>query len=430
MAFVAIDLGASGTRYTSDDGNIQIMPNNVAFMEIGKQSLVNPDAPDIESSLEVTIEKTSGETNEYLPVNVLMGIMAERSTEFNERPSVMEAKYKQPINYVSALVASALSRLKFGTPENFDLYLAVPPAQITEARKVFSQKLVGGYNVVFPKYMNGTTVTLNIESVHVYEESYMASTSFFFNMNGTIKESSKEYMKGTVLSLDIGASTSDLSVTKGGRFLDKSGQTFNYGGNEARGAMTDAVRSAYNIELSTEDANKTMAEGRIQMGNTYEDIPDIISESKQALAKKLATHMQTYFGKIGIPVQTVNAIVVSGGGSMQSQYVNGDGEVVKTSEPMSYFVTKELTKWSKGTVVVQYGDDARLANVKGLYIRAKVDSIKKAQDAAQKAPVQPVQQAQPVQTVVTPQVQPVQTVVTPVQPVQSTVVPQVQVALR
>ena len=54
---------------------------------------------------------------------------------------------------------------------------------------------------------------------------------------------------------------------------------------------------------------------------------------------------------------------------MQSQYVNADGEVIKTSEPMSAFVTAELQLWSPGTEVVPYGEDARFGNVKGLFIK-------------------------------------------------------------
>ena len=99
---------------------------------------------------------------------------------------------------------------------------------------------------------------------------------------------------------------------------------------------------------------------------------------------------------VGIDINTINAIIVSGGGSMQSQYVNDDGEVVKTSEPMSYFVTQELLTWSKGTEVVAYGDDARFANVKGLFIRAKVDSMQKAQQPQAVVQTQTAQQPQAV----------------------------------
>ena len=149
------------------------------------------------------------------------------------------------------------------------------------------------------------------------------------------------------------------------------------------------------MDMAIEDAEKSMAEGRLQQGNTYVDISDIVAQSKSALAKKLTIHMQTYFKRVGIDVKTINAIVVSGGGSMQSQYVNNDGEVIKTSEPMSAFVTAELQLWSPGTEVVPYGEDARFGNVKGLFIRAKTDAVRKTTQAT--APVN-TQVTAPVQT--------------------------------
>jgi hypothetical protein len=229
--------------------------------------------------------------------------------------------------------------------------------------------------------MGGTVVTFRINSVACYEESFMASTSFFFNMNGTPKESGKKFLTGTVLSLDIGASTTDLAIIKNGRYLDKSGQTYRIGGNVARDNLTDLVNGRYAMDLPIGDAEKTMAEGRLQQGNTYDDVSDLVNIAKADLAKQLTQYMQTYFKRVNIPIQTINAIIVSGGGSMQSQYANADGEIVKTTEPMSYFVTKELTEWSRGTEVVEYG----------LFIRAKVDSLKKAQQSQQ--PVTPIQTA-------------------------------------
>ena len=402
MSFVAIDLGASGSRYVSESGQISVMPNNMVFLPNEQPSLINTDAADIESCLEVKIVKESGSACEHFPANVLIGIMAEKHMGVNERPYMNMHKHVQRINYISAIVASAISRLKYELAENIDLYLAVPPIEIHQAREVFNELLTGTYTVTFPKYMGGTQVRLTINGVKCYEESFMASTSFFFNMNGIPKESSKAYLIGNVLSLDIGASTTDLAIIKNGRYLDKSGQTYKTGGNEARDFLMNEVCARYAMDMSIEDAEKSMAEGRLQQGNSYDDISDIVSMAKSALAKKLITHMQTYFKRIQIDITTINAIVVSGGGSMQSQYVNADGEVIKTSEPMSYYVTQELINWSKGTIVVPYGDEARFANVKGLFIRAKVDSM-------QATPVQPTQTAQPVQTTpVQPQVTPVQ----------------------
>ena len=384
MSFVAVDLGASSSRYVSDSGQISILPNNMVWLENGQDPRINPDAEDVESSLDISITKDSGAECEYFPTTALAGIMADRFTSVHTVPLVGIKKYKQKVNYVSAIMSAAVSRLKYSLPEDIDLYLAVPPMEIHEAREAFGNQLVGRYTVKFPKYMGGTEVKLNIVSVQCYEESFMASTSFFFNMNGVPKEQNKKYGAGIILSLDIGASTTDLSIIKNGRYLDKSGKTYRVGGNEARETLVYDICSRYDIDLSPEAAEKVMSEGRLQLGNNYVDVSDLVAKAKTELAKKLMTHLPLYFKTIQIDMTTINAIVVSGGGSMQSQYVNADGEVVKTSEPMSYYVTQELLNLSSGTEVVAYGDDARLANVKGLFIKAKVDSITKA--AAVKAP--------------------------------------------
>ena len=399
MSFVAVDLGASSSRYVSDSGQIAILPNNMVFMDAGVDSRINPDAEDIESCLDITITKTEGPECEHFPTSVLAGIMADRYTSVHTVPLVGIKKYKQKINYVSAILNAAVSRIKYALPEEIDLYLAVPPMEIHEAREAFGNQLLGKYTVNFPKYMGGTEVKLNIVSVQCHEESYMASTSFFFNMNGVPKEQNKKYLTGTVLSLDIGASTTDLAIIQNGRYLDKSGRTYRVGGNEAREALVYDICSQYDIDLSPEAAEKVMSEGRLQLGNNYIDVSSLVAKAKLALARKLMTHLPLYFKAIQVDMTTINAIIVSGGGSMQSQYVNVDGEVIKTSEPMSYYVTQELLNFSSGTEVVAYGSDARLANVKGLFIRAKMDSVRKPTPAVAPVAATPVAPVAPQVTI-------------------------------
>ena len=421
MNFVAADLGASSTRYCSDNGIISVSPNNMVFLPTMDVSLIQPDANDIESSLEVQIVKHETDNLGYFPANVLMGIMAEKHRNLDERPSVNSHKHVQRINYISAIVAAALSKIKFDLSDTLDLYLATPPIEVHDAEVAFRQGLKGTYTVTFPKYMGGTVVNFKVDDVYCYEESFMASTSFFFNLNGTPKDSNKKYLSGTVLSLDIGASTTDLAIIKNGRYLDKSGQTYRIGGNVARDNLTDLICQKYAIDLPIEDAEKTMAEGRLQLGNTYDDVRDLVDIAKADLAKQLTNYMQTYFKRVSVPIQMINAIVVSGGGSMQSQYANNDGEIVKTSEPMSYYVTKELVNWSSGTEVVEYGEEARFANVKGLFIRAKFNSIKKNQQTATSAqavvtPVQAPVHSAPAATPVAPADTPVAPAATPFAP--------------
>ena len=231
--------------------------------------------------------------------------------------------------------------------------------------------------------------------------SVMAVASFFFNMSGVVREEHKQFMSGQVLSLDIGASTSDLAIIKDGKFLDMTGKTYKTGGNIARAELINLVRESYDYELPIPDAERTIAEGRLQSGNGFIDASDMVTEAKQKLARSIVEHMMTYFSEVNIPIHTIRGIVVSGGGSMAGKYITDDGEEVKTSEPLSYFVTEELQNICKTVDVLPYGEDARYANIKGLFIRAKLLMAKKsaaiAKAQAEMAQAQ-VEMVQPTQT--------------------------------
>lgn len=372
MNFVAVDLGASSTRYTSDSGKVSIIPNNMVFLEPDEKVDLKPYDDNIESALEVKIVK-EGESK-FFPIKALIGTMAERYSSNNERPSVMSNKHTQRINYVSGLVAVALSKLTYKLEDNIHLYVALPPIEVKTAKETVRENFAGDYVITFPKFNGGVTVKVSIVDVSCFEESFMAMLSYFFTTTGTVNDGAKKYLTGNVLSLDIGASTTDLAIVKNGRYLDKSGQTYKTGGNIARDYLIDAVRAKYGFDLPPVDAETTMAEGRIQLGNRYEEISDIVVAAKKVFAKSVVGQMQGYFRQVDIPIQTIRAIIVSGGGSMQSQYIDANNEVIKTSEPMSYYITESLKEVCEGVEVEPYGDSPRTANILGLFIRAKVDA--------------------------------------------------------
>ena len=374
------------------------VPNSIVHLPDFATSLISTDTDDIESCLEVKIKKNEPEQKtikdtadmDFFPANVLVGLMASKHRNTPERPSVQIAKHKQRNNFISVVLACAVSKIKYNLSDNMELYIAVPPSETVNAvaEKEFQARLLGSYVVEFPKYMGGKTVAFSIDSIKVYAESFMAATSFFFDMSGRVQDHARGFLTGNILSLDIGASTTDMSIVQKGKFLDSSGRTFHYGGNTARENLSASISEIYGIDYPPEEVDRFMSEGRIQMGNVYEDASEIVNIAKQDLANIMMTEVENYFKSIKFPIQLLNAVVVSGGGSMQSQYVDENGSIVKTAEPMSYFVTQKLTNWSKGTVVVSYGEDARYANVKGLFIRAKMDELRRQQLAqANQAPV-------------------------------------------
>jgi hypothetical protein len=382
MNFVAVDIGASSTRFVSNNGKIRVLPNNMVFLEPNIFVDLEPYDNSVESALEVVITKEGDPENSN--IKALIGQLAERFASNNVRPSVLVNKYSQKINYISVITAVALSKIEEGLEGPIYLYLALPPIEVRTAKDAVKQKFTGKYRVEFPKFRGGIKVEFEIADVSCYEESFMALLSYFFDLNGTLKEKAKKYLTGNILSLDIGASTTDLAILKNGRYLDKSGQTYKIGGNIARDYLRDLIRAQYGFDLPAEDAEVTMAEGRLQLGNTYVDIRDLVTEAKMNFAQAVVEQMQSYFRQVNIPIQTIRAIVVSGGGSMQSQYINENGEIIKTSEPMSYYITQSLKDVCPGVEVEPYGDEPRMANIRGLLIRAKVDIAKKSKMMNQK----------------------------------------------
>lgn len=409
MNFVAADLGASGTRYVTDHGKIQVLPNNMTILPTGNHTQLELNSEDIESALELTIEKltpTPGDVDyAKFPVTVLAGKMAERHSVSYITPDINTFKHRQQINYISAIMSAAVSKIKFGLDDQLLLVLDVPPGELTKAKEMFKSHLVGKYKVTFHKYMGGVTVEFEIVDVAVFAESVMAMASFFFNMNGVPRVENRDYMVGRVLSLDIGASTSDVAVIENGKFLDKTGRTIKTGGNVARGSFINYITSEEGYELPEADAEVAIAEGRIPYGSDYKEVGEIVEQAKKDLANQLIRPLSTYFNQVGIPIQTIKAIIVSGGGSMAGQYINASGEIVKTSEPLSKHVTESIQSICEGVKAVPYGEDARFANVKGLFIRAKVLMAKLASAA---------------------QVQPVATATVPTAPVAPQAAPQVQ----
>lgn len=377
--FSGVDIGASNTRLVQSKGKFATIPNNAVFLEKGADGMFHltdlvPYDDSIENCLESFIQKRGDEMN---AMHVLYGSMAERYSPMNVRPSVQENKYKQQLSYASLIVASAINRLVYGLGEEFNLYVAVPPVEVKMAEKVFREKLIGEWEVQLPKYgMNGAMTTLKIKNVFCYAESHMSSISFFFNLNGTQKEESKQYIKGTLLSINIGASTTDLAIIKDGRYIDNSGKTIPVGGNIAREHLIGSVAEQYGFELPIEEAEKVVAEGRLMLGNSYVDASEMVNEAKRTLAEEIVNKLQFYFKQVNTPIQTIKAIAVSGGGSLTSLYYDDNNEPVYTSEPMSSFVTEKLKDWCSTIDVASYGEEARLADIKGLFICANLNEVR------------------------------------------------------
>jgi len=394
------------------------MPNNMVLLEENERVDLMPYAgnDDVETlfnALDVTIKKTDGES-EFFPARALIGAMAERYSATNVRPSVMQNKHKQKVNYISTLVATAFYRVinkSDAMDQDIHMYIALPPVEVATAKDYVAKQLMGSYEVTFNKYMGGTTVKFKIASVSCREESFMAMVAFFFDKNGALKEEAKKYAKGNILSIDIGASTTDLAVVKDMRYLEKSGQTYKTGGNIAKDVIANEIRAMYGYDPTNEETEQVMAEGRLSMGNSFVEMTDSVNRAKKALAAQIMSNIQSYFRLVNIPIQTIRAIVVSGGGSMCSEYVDDvdNMRVKQVSKPTTDFIVEELKNICDTIDVVPFDGSPRDANITGLYIVASLDKIKRQRQAQVAANAQPAVQP-------TVQTQETVNVNTPVQP--------------
>lgn len=372
---IELDLGASGSRLCQKKGIVDTLPNNMVFLDMDTNIDLVPYTDSITDSLEVFIEREGVFDNPMFPCHVLIGSMAERYSPANERPSVASNKLVQRVNYVSAVVSAAYLKLKHNCESNMQLYLALPPVEVKNGKVTANEQMCGKYRITLPKFNGGQVVELVIDEVRCYEESYLALMSFLFTPEGKIKEESRPYMVGYTLSVDIGASTCDLALMKDGKYQEKSGKTYKVGGNVAREHLTDSIREMFGYDLPIEEAEVVMREGRVRVGATYQVITDKIEAAKKHLAEAISEQISSYFRQINIPIQMVGNIVVSGGGSLESSYVEEDGQVVKTSNPTAMYLTDYIHQICREVNVTYYGNGSRLANITGLFIKASVDEV-------------------------------------------------------
>lgn len=371
---VEVDLGASGTRMCQKKGIVDTIPNNMVFIGMDKEVDLRPYDDNILNNLEVKITK-EGTEDKMFPCHVLIGTLAERYSASNERPSVAANKLNQRVNYVSAIVAMAYMNMKYDMGNELHFYMALPPVEVRNGKQLANDNIVGKYTVEFVKLMGGRTVEFEVKAVSVYEESYLALMSFLFTREGKLREENRECLNGYTLSVDIGASTSDLAIMKDGKYLEKSGKTYKTGGNVAREYLVDSIREEFGYDLPIDEAEIVMSEGRLKIGASYRQITEYVESAKKHLSDALVELIMTYFRQVNIPIQMISNIVVSGGGSLESYYTNDKDEEVITSRPTSQFLTDRVHEICKEVNVIYYGKQARLANITGLFIQACIEEI-------------------------------------------------------
>lgn len=366
MDFVAIDIGASNTRYLSIDSKINFLSNKMSFAGMDDQLDNEWIDEKLENNLDVSVYKDGDSA--YFPARALIGGMASRFMTSFERPISDIPKSSQKVNYMSIITSIALSKLNNSAiGDTVNLFVALPPDEVRSAdtRAEFIDNIIGNYTVKFNKYgSEATTVQFKINNVKCVEESRLALLQFLFDED--YPERLQKFGGCDILSIDIGASTTDLVIFKQGKFYNNTGKTCYIGCNSAVELIRARVKSKYKVNLTPEGAEQCIMTGRIKSGNTYIEATDVVDLAKKDIAGRLKEEMDTYFTVIGTPLDSLNYIIVSGGGSMESSYIDDNGSKKQTSAPMSKYITEALKEKCENVDIIHYGDEPRLANIYGL----------------------------------------------------------------
>ena len=248
--------------------------------------------------------------------------------------------------------------------------MCLPPVEITgnnENEDYVKSQLAGKYTVRLNKM--DREIEFNIKEVNVYAESVLAVVAFLFNQDATQRTEMAKYNKGYILGFDLGASTADLVLIKDRRFIEHSGYTCKLGGNIIDDLMRSEIRRKFGTEVSNDDIIEAVRTGRLAYGSSYKDVSAELQKCKKQYASMLFEKVETYFASNNIGLQSIKAVFMSGGGSMQSSYLDESGKEIITSPSVGEYIDEMLKKVCDSVdMVLSPSVNPRECNIVGLIL--------------------------------------------------------------
>ena len=374
MLHICTDQGASSTRFSVNNSKVYKNPNNFIEVDIESDIRNTPYTQEFVDNMDLTISK-DGESD-FFPVRILGGTLAERYSSSSAKPSMLSSKSRQPVNYYS-VISSVVNSILLSedaedckSPVDVTCYMCLPPVEITgnnENEDYVKSQLAGKYTVRLNKM--DREIAFNIKEVNVYAESVLAVVAFLFNQDATQRTEMAKYNKGYILGFDLGASTADLVLIKDRRFIEHSGYTCKLGGNIIDDLMRSEIRRKFGTEVSNDDIIEAVRTGRLAYGSSYKDVSAELQKCKKQYASMLFEKVETYFASNNIGLQSIKAVFMSGGGSMQSSYMDESGKEVVTSPSVGEYIDEMLKKVCDSVdMVLSPSVNPRECNIVGLIL--------------------------------------------------------------
>jgi hypothetical protein len=241
----------------------------------------------------------------------------------------------------------------------------------------------------------GKEVTINISNVHIKGEGHAAFVAYAFNIDGkSLTPQGRACMGNTVLSLDIGSSTTDIVIIDNFSYTSESVYTINKAGQTVANRLKTEIRTQNGHNIDDRAISTAITEGRYKIGGKHYPVSELLDKAKAETAALIVGETIDFISGRNVTINGISRVIVSGGGSLEAFCKAENGDTPKImSKPLSQFIFEKLQEYNEYIEVDRYGDAAqkpqspektekpdganplnfsspRFANLTGLYIMA------------------------------------------------------------
>lgn len=374
-AKLIVDLGNSSTRVTTHFGKTSKGGIRRRTRILDNHFSIVPDDK-VESYLNSgTYSEEDSKMFEFNGSTYCTGVLC--NTEFGStaiRPTALEKKYESLVTKLtlvnafcegySAIAAFTNSDLDC-VDVDWDVTLLLPPDDIDTGAKLLADVAKSIPSISFK--MPNLSKEIKVNKVTVYPEGFCALIAVCFESKDVVRKSHAYLLEedSSTLIVDIGAGTSDIVMSQGCNIVSSSKFTKEVGGNNVHQRVRRLLKEK-GIVLSDSAVRKGCEVGYVKSGNKKYNIVPIIASSKSAVAKQLVDAIQEFFENNMIPIQSINNILVCGGGA--------ENNIEEGIEPISNYIIEFMKRLSKDINLVELPKDGeevvspRMLNIAGASI--------------------------------------------------------------
>lgn len=365
LSTLYIDAGSSSTKVFSFRSNkYSNIANNVfldvpedlnTFDIIGKKAL-------IEDSLDITIDKLSGKTDEaldkFLGKRIICGKLASMVSPFTSRLSPFYPKYEQPEFYINILTAILIELLKgkVGTGrDDVKVALLLPPYEHYHNKLEAINNLVGTYRIQHNFIGCVSEFEIKKQNVMILPESFTSFANICYTNTGAKTSAGESFVNKTVICIDIGKNTTDISGMYNLAPLSYTFETFRFGTDQMVSSLTNLISQQEGTRFNKKAYEDAFITGRLEDGDSFKNVRGLVSAAREEFAGKFIQQFAEYLDTKNLQFRNIAGLVFIGGGSIGTEQCTSAAQRI-----LAY--ANRFSPNTKGIFV----DDPRRSNLEGL----------------------------------------------------------------